>query len=111
MGTISKALDLLGHFSSTRSQIGLTEFVTLTRRDKATVHRHLSELEQNGFLEQHPQTRAYRLGPALLRLAAVREAAFPMRAAAPHRQGLVRCRWRTGPCLAFAGRQAVAGGA
>lgn len=80
MGTISKALDLLSHFSSTRSQIGLTEFVTLTRRDKATVHRHLSELEQNGFLEQHPQTRAYRLGPALLRLAAVREAAFPMRA-------------------------------
>lgn len=80
MGTITKALDLLTHFSPGRGEIGLTEFVRLTGRDKATVHRHLTELEQNGFLEQHPATRAYRLGPALLRLAAVREAAFPMRA-------------------------------
>ena len=47
--------------------------------DKATVHRHLSELEQNGFLEQHPVTRAYRLGPAILRLSAVRETTNPLR--------------------------------
>lgn len=80
MGTITKALDLLGFFSATRAEIGLSEFVRLAGRDKATVHRHLSELQQNGFLEQHPDTRAYRLGPALLRLAAVREGAFPMRA-------------------------------
>jgi DNA-binding IclR family transcriptional regulator len=80
MGTITKALDLLNLFSPARPQIGLGEVVRLTGRDKATLHRHLSELEENGFLEQHPVTRAYRLGPALLRLAAVREAAFPMRA-------------------------------
>lgn len=80
MGTITKALELLTHFSPSRGEIGLAEFVRLTGRDKATVHRHLTELEQNGFLEQHPTTRAYRLGPALLRLAAVREAAFPVRA-------------------------------
>lgn len=79
MGTITKALDLLGHFSTARSEIGLSEFVRLSGRDKATVHRHLSELEDNGFLEQHPVSRAYRLGPALLRLAGVREAAFPVR--------------------------------
>lgn len=79
MGTITKALDLLDHFSNTRPEIGLAEFARLTGRDKATVHRHLTELAHNGFLEQHPGTRAYRLGPALLRLAAVREAAFPVR--------------------------------
>ncbi|WP_425074450.1 IclR family transcriptional regulator [Sagittula sp. S175] len=79
MGTITKALDLLDLFSSTHPEIGLGEFTRLTGRDKATVHRHLTELAENGFLEQHPLTRAYRLGPALLRLAAVREAAFPMR--------------------------------
>ncbi|MEC3860814.1 IclR family transcriptional regulator [Mesobacterium sp. TK19101] len=80
MGTITKALELLTFFSSNQSQIGLTQFVKLSGRDKATVHRHLTELEQNGFLEQHPESRAYRLGPALLRLAAVREAGFPVRA-------------------------------
>lgn len=80
MGTITKALKLLGYFSRRRPEIGLTEFVRLTGRDKATVHRHLVELEENGFLEQHPVARTYRLGPAILRLTAVREATHPIRA-------------------------------
>lgn len=79
MGTITKALEMLNFFSDSRPQIGLSDFVRLTGRDKATVHRHLVELEQNGFLEQHPGTRAYRLGPAILRLSAVREATYPVR--------------------------------
>tara|TARA_R110002110_G_scaffold340822_2_gene551085 strand:- start:1119 stop:1919 length:801 start_codon:yes stop_codon:yes gene_type:complete len=79
MGTITKALELLDHFSATRAEIGLGDFARLAGRDKATVHRHLAELEQNGFLEQDGATRAYRLGPAVLRLSGVREAAFPMR--------------------------------
>lgn len=81
MGTITKALELLGLFSRARPEIGLGEFVRLTGRDKATVHRHLVELERNGFLEQHPGTRAYRLGPAILRLSGVREATHPVRSA------------------------------
>lgn len=79
MGTITKALELLDHFTKARSEIGLGDFARLSGRDKATVHRHLAELEQNGFLEQDTVSRAYRLGPALLRLTAVREAAFPVR--------------------------------
>ena len=80
MGTITKALEMLNFFSRTRANIGLGEFVKLTGRDKATVHRHLVELEANGFLEQHPETRAYRLGSAILRLSAVRETGIPFRA-------------------------------
>ncbi|MBV7396774.1 IclR family transcriptional regulator [Mameliella alba] len=79
MGTITKALELLNYFSRTKREIGLVEFARLSQRDKATVHRHLVELEANGFVEQHPQTRAYRLGPAILRLTAVREATHPIR--------------------------------
>ncbi|MCX2721095.1 IclR family transcriptional regulator [Roseibium salinum] len=79
MGTISKALEMLNYFSRKRPEIGLSEFVRLTGRDKATVHRHLVELEKNGFLEQHPASRAYRLGPAILRLTGVREASNPVR--------------------------------
>lgn len=81
MGTITKALNLLSHFSSERGEIGLASFVRLSGGDKATVRRHLVELEKNGFLEQHPETRQYRLGPALLRLASIRERHFPVRAA------------------------------
>ena len=79
MGTITKALELLNFFSRSRPEIGLGEFVRLSGRDKATVHRHLVELEANGFLDQHPDTRAYRLGPALLRLSGVREITHPVR--------------------------------
>lgn len=71
---------MLNLFSRTKPEIGLGEFVRLTGRDKATVHRHLVELEANGFLEKHPATRAYRLGPAVLRLSGVREATNPLRA-------------------------------
>lgn len=79
MGTITKAIELLSFFSRSRPALGLGEFVRLSQRDKATVHRHLVELAENGFLEQDPETRAYRLGPAILRLTAVREATMPMR--------------------------------
>lgn len=79
MGTITKALELLGFISRSRPEIGLGEFVRLSGRDKATVHRHLVELEQNGFLEQNQISRAYRLGPAILRLSGVREVTNPIR--------------------------------
>ncbi|MCP5087065.1 MAG: IclR family transcriptional regulator [Rhodobacteraceae bacterium] len=81
MGTISKALSLLNYFSTQRPEIGLTEFTKLAGRDKATVHRHLVELVQNGYLEQDSRSRNYRLGPAILRLANVRERTFPAREA------------------------------
>ncbi len=81
MGTITKALSLLNFFSAQRPVLGLTEFTRLTGRDKATVHRHLVELVQNGYLEQDSESRNYRLGSALVRLAAVRERIFPAREA------------------------------
>ncbi|WP_432697873.1 IclR family transcriptional regulator [Marinobacterium sp. YM272] len=79
MGTITKALEMLNFFSRQRPEIGLSEFVKLTQRDKATVLRHLAELKDNGFLEQATDTKAYRLGPAILRLAGVSEAIYPLR--------------------------------
>jgi len=78
MPTIDKALGLLDHFSSTSPEIGLTKLQGLSGYDKGTVHRYLSNLRDCGFVEQNPSTRAYRLGPALLRLAAVRESTVPL---------------------------------
>ena len=79
MGTITKSLNLLNYFSKERPEIGLVDFKNLTGQDKATIHRHLTELVENGFLEQNPETRKYRLGATLMRLSAVRESTFPMR--------------------------------
>lgn len=79
MGTISKALNLLNIFTETTPELGLGELQNLSGQNKATVHRHLVELLENGFLEQNSRTRKYRLGAAVLRLAAVREMTFPMR--------------------------------
>lgn len=79
MGTISNALSLLNYFSEARSEIGLADFKNLSGRDKATTYRYLSELVECGLLEQDRVSRNYRLGPAVLRLANVRESVFPLR--------------------------------
>lgn len=78
MSTIDKALALLTFFSERRAAIGLTEFASLARYDKATTRRMLLALLRCGFVEQDRSTREYRLGPAVVQLARVREATFPM---------------------------------
>lgn len=80
MSTVSKAIDLLNWFSAERAQIGLAEFQRLTGRDKATTYRYLCALEETGLLEKDPETRSYCIGPAVLRLAHIREVTVPRRA-------------------------------
>lgn len=80
MSTIAKAMELLDFFSLERPEIGLSDFHRLVGRDKATTFRHLTALESAGLLEQNPTTRAYRIGPAVLRLAHMREITLPRRA-------------------------------
>lgn len=79
MGTVAKALSLLDHFSRARPEIGLSDLARLSGLNKATTYRLLGELQEGGFVEQAGSSRDYRLGPAVLRLAALREAAVPLR--------------------------------
>jgi len=79
MGTVSKALSLLSFFNRSRPAIGLSEMTRLSGLNKATVHRLLTEMQSQGFVEQAGSGREYQLGPAFLRLAALREAAVPTR--------------------------------
>lgn len=78
MGTVSKALSLLNYFSRQRPEIGLSELARLSRMNKATVYRHMSEMAAQGFVEQTETGKSYRLGAEILRLAALREAAVPL---------------------------------
>lgn len=78
MSTVVKALSLLDHFDASASEIGLVEMARLSGLDKATTRRLLVALAAKGFVEQDLQSRRYRLGAALVRLARIREAALPM---------------------------------
>lgn len=80
MLTIDKAIRLLDFFDESRPEIGLSEMSRISGLDKATTHRVMASLARHGLLEQHPRTRAYRLGVGLLRLARIREATFPVEA-------------------------------
>ena len=82
MGTGSKALDLLDYFTRSRPLIGLSDLARLSALNKATCFRLLTELADHGLVEQVGIGREYRLGPSLLRLAALREAQVPTRDAA-----------------------------
>lgn len=77
MSVIAKAMELLSFFSVERPELGLSEIRAMAKRDKATTYRHLEALEDAGLLEQNPVTKAYRIGPAVLRLAHLRETATP----------------------------------
>ena len=78
MGTVSKALSLLTNFNQSRTEIGLSEIARLAGVNKATAYRLLTELQAGGFVEQTGADKSWRLGPEILRLARVREAAVPM---------------------------------
>jgi DNA-binding IclR family transcriptional regulator len=80
MGTVAKALSLLDCFSGSKPEIGLSDFARLSGNDKATTRRLLVALLEAGFVEQAAESRAYRLGPAVLRLARVRETHLPIEA-------------------------------
>lgn len=77
-GTVDKALGLLDLFSEHRPSIGLSDLARDAGFNKATTLRHLNALRARGFVEQDARTRAYHLGPSILRLARVREASVPL---------------------------------
>ena len=77
MSSAAKALTLLSHFSPARPEIGLSQLCRIAGRDKATTYRHLQALETVGFIERNPATRHYRIGPAVMQLAQLREATVP----------------------------------
>lgn len=78
MKTIDKALTLLGLFTTETPEFRLTDIARAADIDKVTALRVLNSLASGGLVERNPETRKYRLGTAVLRLARIRETAFPM---------------------------------
>jgi len=78
MRTVDKAMNLLNYFSTEKPEYGLSELAREAGLDKATTLRIMVSLARHGFIEQHPETKKYRLGNSVLRLARIREASFPV---------------------------------
>lgn len=78
MQTVDKAMKLLEQFSRQQPEIGLSELARMTGFDKAATRRFLVALQNHQFIEQNPETKAYRLGLGFIHLAKVRESTFPL---------------------------------
>lgn len=78
MKTIDKALNLIDFFLPDAPEWRLSDLARAAEMDKVTTMRILNSLAARGIVEQHPETKKYRLGTAVLRLARIREASFPV---------------------------------
>jgi IclR family transcriptional regulator, acetate operon repressor len=108
MSTVDKALSLLEFLDERRTEIGLSELSRLAGQDKATTLRMMTALARAGLIEQHPVTRLYRLGAGILRLARIREAAFPVGAVLqPMLEHLARDSGETAHASLFTGGRLV----
>lgn len=76
--TVDKALTVLGFFTVETPEYRLSDLARAAEIDKVTMMRILASLALHGFVEQDAETKKYRLGTAVLRLARVREASFPL---------------------------------
>lgn len=75
---LQRALTLLKLFTVSKPEIGLSEAARLAGESKATVYRLLNTLCDSGLVELVEARKTYRLGPAVLELARVREATVPL---------------------------------
>lgn len=90
MKSLDQALSILEQFSEDTPELGLTELATVMGYDKAKTRRYLLGLIKKGLVEQDKSTKGYRLGPAILRLAKIKEETFPIEATvSPFIQGIV----------------------
>ncbi len=71
IGALQRALDILGLFDARTAELGNTEIADALGLHKSTVAGLIYTLEANGYLEQNPATRKYRLGLKLLERASI----------------------------------------
>lgn len=69
--SVERAAAILHSFAEANTELGVTDLSRRTNLHKSTVSRFLSALQQEGFVEQNPETGKYRLGLRLVSLASV----------------------------------------
>ncbi|MES0856318.1 IclR family transcriptional regulator [Geobacillus sp. G4] len=71
LSSVKNGLRVLRLFSAETPELGVTEMAKQLGLHKTTVHRLVTVLEKEGFLEQNKKTRKYRLGLSVLHLSGV----------------------------------------
>lgn len=94
MRTVAKALSVLDLFSESQPNLGLSEISRQLGWDKSNVQRYVTDLAASGILEQNQRDKSYFLGPAITRLAMLRDRTHPI--AAELRRALVELVDKTG---------------
>lgn len=79
---VKRVLSLLSAFSESRPRWNLTELSAEVGLSKATAHRMLSVLEQEGFITRCPGSAAFQLGPEMIVLGSLALKAVDVRAVA-----------------------------
>ena len=83
MKTVKTAFSVLREIST--GEFSLTELANRMGMDKASMHRYLRTLTAEGFVEQNPDTRIYKLGLAVIELSGLRLAQMDVVSiASPH---------------------------
>lgn len=77
MKSVQTTIRLLREFNVKEPELGVTELARRLDLDKATVHRMLRSLMAERVVEQDPVSKRYRLGYAILDLAASRIQSIP----------------------------------
>jgi IclR family transcriptional regulator, KDG regulon repressor len=79
IGSIQRALDILDLFDKGQAEMGTTDISKALSMPKGTVAGLVFTLEQNGYLDQNPANRKYRLGFKLAERAGVLLSQFDLR--------------------------------
>ena len=79
IGSVQRALDILELYTPGVSELGITEIAQAMGSPKSTAAGLTATLEINGYLEQNPQNRKYRLGFKLAERAGVLLEQFDIR--------------------------------
>lgn len=71
IGSVQRAIDILNLFNDRVSELGVTDVAKALDLHKSTVSGLIQTLEINGYLEQNPENKKYRLGLKLIERASV----------------------------------------
>ena len=79
IGSVQRAIDILDLFDDHHAELGTTEIAQALELPKSTAAGLILTLGQNGYLEQNPATRKYRLGYKLAERAGLLLSQFDLR--------------------------------
>ena len=71
VNSVNMALEILNSFDQDKMLMGITELSKKLGVSKSTIHRLVTTMEKQGYLEQDPDSRKYKLGLSILRLSEI----------------------------------------